>query len=152
MLPPHHRDHLLENTHPNAKPFFYQLLYSARQLDLPLIIWDTYRTPQYQRALYAQGRKDSALIQIGYTPEELRHIRTAGYTHNKPILTSIRNPFIYTTGKAITIQWMNENGIPMLNPPEQAMNELLGLLCIQSHHVWGGYWPVKDYHHIQWKP
>ncbi len=143
------RDALLD--HPRVKPEarsqFRKLVRAVRAAGLPLLVWETWRSPERQRLLYAQGRSDDALRRAGFDPEERKQARLAGFTADKPRVTRRLVPGPHSDGRAMDCCWLKD-GRPSWNAPEEWWQRY-GAEARALRLVWGGDWKMRDCPHVQ---
>ena len=147
----HSRDNLLNNPnlHTAAVPLFRGLIAMLRAAGYPAVIVEGYRSAARQRALYAQGRTNAALQAIGYTADEIKKHRGAGYTADKRVVTKTLSS-MHTRGRAIDIAFIVEGKITY-NVPESYWTAI-GTHAKKIGLVWGGDWSsFPDKCHVEYR-
>lgn len=142
-------DHLLDA--PQVHPLFRQRAKSVLQIvraqELPLIVTVVYRSREAQRAMYAQGRTDQQLLNVGFTQEEIDRYRANGYTADKEILTIRVSPFAHGEGLAMDCAWIVDGIVTGSVPRSWWL--AYGQAAKEQGLVWGGDWKDSEREHIE---
>lgn len=147
---PDYRDYLLDNprVHPKARTLFRAVLKELREAGYPAVVVEVYRSPERQRALYAQGRSDAVLSAKGYTQAEILKYRQMGYTSDKRVVTKVLSAGKHSQGRAMDIAWLIDGQLSW-NAPE-AWWEMYGQIAKKHGLTWGGDWKFKDRPHCEY--
>jgi hypothetical protein len=147
-------DHKLEDEHMNsdAKKVFKALLADLRAKGLPVRVWETYRTPERQKDLYASSRTDEQLRKAGYSPEDIARARRLG---NRPDTEWKAGSWKWSPnaghsgGKAMDVWWVVK-GKPQAAAPWKPW--LLKFEAAVAAHrcKWGGHWTPVDRPHVEY--
>lgn len=151
-MKPESRDHLLSDArvHVRARELFRAVLRELRELGIPVCVVEVYRSPERQRQLYAQGRTDEALRLKGYTEEEIRRARMAGYTASKPVVTRVMGAGMHGRGRAMDCAFVVDGKL-RYNVPESWW-EIYGQVAKKHGLVWGGDWKsIVDKPHVEYR-
>jgi len=145
------RDCLLDNpnVHPVARRKFQAVLSDVRGHGLPLLVWEVWRSRGRQRMYYAQGRSDERLRNAGFTEQEIKAYRKAGYTADKPVITNLVTPKMHGQGKAMDCCWLVD-GKPTWTVDREWW-ETYGKAAKAHGLVWGGDWKMRDLPHVEWR-
>lgn len=126
------------------------MLKEVREAGYPIIVVEVYRSPQRQRALYAQGRSDSTLKQKGYSAEEIAQYRQQGYTSTKPVVTRVLSAGMHSQGRAMDCAFVVDKRITYTVP--EIWWRIYGATAKKYGLIWGGDWKrIKDRPHIEYR-
>lgn len=135
--------------HPTARTLFIRVLEELLSIGLIPVVVEVYRSPERQRMLYCQGRSDTALLAKGFSKAEIQKAREAGYTANKPRVTSTLNT-MHAKGRAMDCIFV-QNGVATYNLPESVW-QTYGSVAKKHGLVWGGDWKTfPDRPHIEYR-
>ena len=117
------------------------------------VVTEVYRSKERQKMLYASGRTDEALRQMGYTEAEIKKYREAGYTASGPTLTHTLNS-AHQSGRAMDIAWCKKDR--KCNPEWNVSDELwqeYGRIAKENGLVWGGsdFGKFIDKPHVEYR-
>ena len=147
-------DHKLEDEHMNssAKRVFKALLADLRAQGLPVRVWETYRTPERQKDLYASSRTDEQLRKAGYTQADIDHARKAG---NRPDTDWKADTWKWSPnaghsgGRAMDVWWVLK-GKPQAAAPWEPWLKTFEAAVAAHHCKWGGHWKRPDRPHVDY--
>jgi peptidoglycan L-alanyl-D-glutamate endopeptidase CwlK len=146
--------HLLDapGVNPDFREKALRLLQSLEGQGFDILITEVMRSVERQRALYAQGRTDAALLLKGYTKPEIAKHRAAGYAAAKAQVTWILTPRYHGRGLAMDLAPIKDGKVCW--DGRHPFWAAYGKECEAAGLTWGGNWAPKnrDMPHCQYDP
>lgn len=153
----------LNTLNPKAKPKFDKLIQLMKQEDLPIVVFEVYRSEERQRYLYSKGRTTEEIVKVGITefpgiptlkkatkvvsPKDSKHFNNLAID----CVLDIKHPYwAKTFGQDYVRNVLSKKGAWHIDSNTRPIWNRYGELAKSVGLVWGGYWTkFPDFPHVE---